>query len=388
MSFQQRRSPRFNNVLATPDTGGGGAVQNPFAPVDAPNPVIRVFSTQLLGWININALSLSVNNQVPVKSFDWTNPILRVTPTNRLGFTQAAALNNIGQDTFHGAVGQGEVHEYPNPRVPVSNTYFLWASTNLFESLLAPTPIAPIDWPNPLVVKRATDNLTLLGSYALYSSVAPLPPFSQLDWPNPQGVKRSVVTSLTHIYYYVVDDSVPFYSQDWPNPLGYSYPINLRTWVYELQESTLTPKPFLQTEWPNPRGKEYPSDLRTFLNNVANLLTSKDLFFGQAGQGPVYDWPNPLRATYPSDLRTFVGQPTLRFLGQDTFYGAPGQVISNLDWPVPKGYAYVIDLKTQSNNLLETTLFTPVTSIGSSLIIVENRFALRLGTSAFYIFIN
>lgn len=230
-----------------------------------------------------------------------------------------------------------------------------------------------------------TDGLNLLLT-TLGTPPAAQAPFSQTDWPNPRVVGRGqdfyaqslLLTTL------LGQDALPFRQQDWKNPTGRRQtPIDIHL---DLLNTTLA-RPFFQTDWQNPLGRTFPSDLRTFLNAAEVHLIGKDLFFGAAGQAPVYDYPNPqpqrkitpdfvpqeslaLQAgtvvAYPfsqtdwqnprgrafsNELRTFLNPSEVQLFGQDQFFAAAGQA-PVYSYPNPQALKKVQDYQQSSQTLL------------------------------------
>jgi len=75
-----------------------------------------------------------------------------------------------------------------------------------------------------------------------------------------------------------------------------------------------------------------------------NPLTTIFMGLGAPPPSTNYDWPNPRGYIPVIDLRTWAWGVPLNLVGQDQFFGLPGN--PNYDWPNPRGYIPAIDLKT------------------------------------------
>lgn len=351
-----------------------------------PNPIVRTANLELRTWTqNLLPTTLGVV-QAPFSQTDW--PVPRgSTPSVELKTYVDGSETWLLKDQFFGAPGQPpNQSDWPNPR---SATPAIELRTDvdplefwlLQDSFFGPPGKAPsFDWPNPRgPVFPITLRTLALGLQQSTLQPSTAPPIVPIDWPNP--IRRVVVPTgnLTHLFYYIQDQTVPYAQTDWPNPSkGPGYPVDLRTWLVNLQQSTLSIPPVVlpynQFDWPNPRGPIYPVALRTLLDGRKTYFVDApafnqfdwpvpkgaraaidlrtwliDLLQGTLAPGPkpflLSEWPVPKGYAYPLELRTFLNAVELNLLGKDTFYGAPGEPPPNYDWPVPKGKPFLITLR-------------------------------------------
>lgn len=369
---------------------GNTALANPLAlraPTyyrrDVANALAGVFATLLGSSIAILS-GTTPATPAPPALYDWPNP--PGLQRGRPDFIAGVNLNLVGQDRFFGAPGQGPVYDYPNPR---GYAYPTELRTHLDPlKILLLVPSRQLDWPNPLGPRRNPDfigpvNLSLVGQDQFFGAPGQGPVY---DYPNPRGYQFPIDlrTQLQSTAPYL-QTTAPFYQTQWPNPPLAAQPAtSLRTHLDPLKLTLLVP--FAQTDWPlPPRAAPYPISLRTHIERNISLLNGQDTIYGANGQVPTYDWQNPrgpLRGNqyfvdrnlaalngkdtiygangevpaydwqnprgyqYAITLRTWTEHNTPLLYGQDTFFGEMGQGPANLDWPVPKGPVFPIDLRT------------------------------------------
>lgn len=282
-----------------------------------PNPQRPTPSQAERTYQSLLSTTLAPLSANPFLPSDWPNPRGYSFAADLRSFIDASEVWLIGQDKFFGAAGQ----------------------------------VVDFDWPNPTLSRRASQEFVQALLSTTLSPIVVVPPFTSFDWPNPQRQVPLAVTSLTSIFYYIIDDNVPFVPMEFSNPGIRRQPLDLKTWLANLQETTLAVPPvppFFFTGWTNPLQRQFPIDLRNFLN--------------------------------PAEIQLF---------GKDQFFGGPGQPPLNIQWPVPKGYVGVIDLKTETLSLLSTTLKpTPAPpGTGHDLILVDGRLAKHI-SGIIYVFLN
>jgi hypothetical protein len=227
----------------------------------------------------------------------------------------------LGQDQFFGAAGQGPTYDWPDPRGPTSAIDLRTWQQNLLQTTLSAAPQAPFSlssWPTPLATRYA--GVTFLNSF--------------------------ILSLIGQDQFFGVPGQGPM-SLDWPLPRGPMPAIDLKTWLLNLQQSTLSAlqPPFGLSDWPNPNRPV--SSPGGWLDPLKLNLLGQDQFFGSPGQGPAnLDWPVPRGFIPAISLRNWTDPIKLNLLGQDQFFSSPGQGPANLDWPNPRGPMAAVDLRT------------------------------------------
>lgn len=242
----------------------------------------------------------------PFTQTDWPNPRAALQTQENRGFVRAANVRLIGLDKFFGAPGQAPHYDWPNPvrpRYPLQPE----APPNLLVTfVVVAAPFYQLDWPNPLTAKQPQENrgflraanVQFIGLDRFFGAPGQAPVY---DWPNPQRPRypvqpESLPNLLTTVFYIVAP---PFYQTNWPNPLALRQPAENRGFVGQSLVRFIGPSPFYQTDWPLPLAPRQPQENRGFTRAANVQLIGLDLFFGAAGEAPVYDWPNPQRPRYP-----------------------------------------------------------------------------------------
>lgn len=167
---------------------------------DWQHPRGPAFPTELRTWLQSPSLGLLqgaptfFGEQGQSKVYDYPNPRGPVHPIGLRTHTQSLVTGTLaGQDALYGAAGEVQAYDYPNPRGPVFSRELLTWAPPVSVALLTftPTPVVPIDWPNPSLGRpfpialrthlHATP-LNLIGQDALVRGVGMAP---VVDFPNP-----------------------------------------------------------------------------------------------------------------------------------------------------------------------------------------------------------
>jgi hypothetical protein len=242
-------------------------------------------------------------------------------------------------------------------------------------------PVAQLDWPNPRGREFPLALRThLQPTITTHDVVVERPP---LGVPIPRA--SSAVAVAAQLMPQTVPPApppAPFAPLAWPNPEGRRFPAELRSWAQAPQQAPAAAVPVSPFDWPLPRGASFPVALRTFTAGPQPTPAATAAPFATT------DWPLPARRAAPvASLTVNLLETTLAPDGTVTYPRAA--VISNArradgsvalgaqaqqrapqitaaaaldlaslpkDWPNPRGAIPARELRTWSQNLLESTL--------------------------------
>ena len=244
-------------------------------PAWLPRPSLT-FPIALRSWTN-NNLQNTLQADVqpdPFKSQAWALPIPPRHPAALLNWAQ-----NLQQSTLAPAptVNPFRTERFPLPtRVRYEALRYQWEQYYTIDEN-APPAGAVDEVPSgpryPIGLRTWTQNL-------LQSTLAPsqvVNPFVNLPVQNPRGPARAV-SLLSWESHFTTTTDRPAPQPVLDVPRGPSYPVELRTWLQALLQSTLTPpqstQPFFNAPVPNPLGYAFPLDLRTW--TVSQRLADPD----------------------------------------------------------------------------------------------------------------
>ncbi len=361
----RRAWPVGTNAYA-PGPGPQPFNQNEWASPRSPSAVVDLRTWRTPG---IQAAAVAA----PFVPVEWTLP--KTAPPPNRGFTDQSQRN---RDTFFGAPGQVPDYDWPNPVRPRPAQVDLY---NLEQALPIQllVPFLQTEWPNPLKARPAVDLANVEQPLPIQLLVSA--PFGQVDWPLPRlaRVHPSAWTLELQQSTLPTVAAAPFWLSDWPIVRPVVQAIDLRTHVLNLQQGTLGTivPPFVPGDWPNPRGKDFPIVLRTGTDGrkayhvdltpahltewpnprgltpslelrtaVANLL---EYTLGQGTPFSLSEWPLPIGKVFPVALRT-----SLEW--RDLVLVDPLPTGRQTDWPNPRDGGRIIDLRTWTGNLQESTL--------------------------------
>lgn len=296
-------SNRLLDLLKAKDKQFAGAGQ--WKSYDYPNPVgwdVRSGaqpSVDLKTWIHgLDRLLLGKDRQFrgpgQWTTYDWPNPNLgRVRDVTLLTWTQSPRPVAVTQAPF-------SQDDWPNPTIVARSLDLLaWVQGPVPPATVIQNPFAQGDWPNPSARQRDIGLLTWTQGPKPVSLQAP---FTQVDWPNPKG---PITLSWTFIVQGPIPNApiaaAPFSQGEWPNPRGFVSPV--WTFLDPVRVNLIgKDKAFGTTlanyDWPIPPGPVYPLELRTFLQNLqqntlAPFVLSPFNFTG---------WSNPPGALFSTEL--------------------------------------------------------------------------------------
>lgn len=295
-----------------------GVLARPFAVFEWATPTRGRIALEFGQPQNLVATTLATPAAAPLIPIEWVTPRGREYPTALRTWLQT-------RQAYHVDTMALRPLDWPNPLRAGVSLELRTAANNLQQSTLgsivppAP-PFVPIEWANPVGRPYAVSLRTLTDGRKAFH--VDLSPFGLTDWPNPRGPAHPIalrtwanspfqlapapfvlsdwplprgVASASTLRPFQIARALgllePLPSgrlQDWPNPRGPRAADDLKTWLANLQESTLAPglKPFGLSEWPNPRGRGYPHVLRTWVDWRELGLVDIQPF-------ALIDWPNP-----------------------------------------------------------------------------------------------
>lgn len=193
-----------------------------------------------------------------------------------------------------------------------------------------PLPFNQLDWPVP---KGATPSI---GLRTWQASFLKLPPFRQNDWPVPKGATASIALRTLTSGVNPPEDVTYLPSQaNFLNPWGPGRSVSLYTWLSAntalIPAATVTVDEPAEAAYFNPWGAAYPVSLRTWTNAGIQAAPDTTNVPCQAS------FLNPWGPTPPNSLYAWVVTPQL-VSAASPFY--------QTDWPVPRGPAYPVSLRT------------------------------------------
>jgi hypothetical protein len=284
---------------------------------------------------------------VPFTQTAWPLPATKREPER--GFVRGSRELLIGQDQFFGLAGSPSF-DWPNPRGP---QYPVGLRSHLVGNLLETTlasqdqlPFRQTEWPVAPAPKRAplADPLNLLGTTLAV-------PFSQTNWPLPlRRVAGDVSFTQTSALSLQSVAAAPFTQSDWPLPSArQTGAISLRTWTEGRKAYYVDLSPFGPTEWPLARGTALAIASRGWSQNLLETTLSTPVVAAPFSQT---EWPLPApRPSWQALRASAIG----RFPGQIE----PLPTGRLQDWPNPVGTPGIRDLRTWTQDLATSTLFTP-----------------------------
>lgn len=292
--FPNPRGPIFSNELRT---WIGKAVPAPPSPpisnYDQPNPRGYVYSTELRTFLQ----NIAPTNPLPSNITNWPNPIGYQHPQDLRSWINKG-FNELEAGII--LIPAEANYDWPNPKGYIYPSDLRTFTQNTSQSLksLAPVPLIPFDWPNPIVKTWTPAPVVFTNSL---QGLGLQPPVKQLDWPNPVRQTNPVdylsYTNRSDLLYGFL--APPINQTEWPNPRGYVYPSDLRFWSQGIIAAEDTP-PGNQYAWPNPiLGKWSPGNL-TFISGISRELAS----VVNTPPATTYDRPNPTGPILAIGLKT------------------------------------------------------------------------------------
>lgn len=266
-------------------TGADAATTTAMTPTSQPNGVFAVCISQINGptvtaGTGFAALSTIVGYNAlasDTSGTEWKRTTSISTVAGTFTLSASDEPNNIGVIITEAGGGGGAKPFIPIDfflynRLPRPQNYNASARTDLIgkDVFFGGAGLAPdYDWPNPLKWRTRSDK-----------------------WP----IDLRTYTDASEFWmlkdtFFGAPGQVNNYN--WTNPRIAGFPLELRTLLENLLETTLAPTiaPFYVTEWTNPKRINFPLDLRTF-TDASEFWMLRDQFFGVGGN-PNYSWPNP-----------------------------------------------------------------------------------------------
>lgn len=275
----------------------------PFSLQDQPNPRGYIYPNELRTFLNAMESQLIGKDQMfgapgQVPQYDFPNP----QPVRR-SYDVGGGVANLLETTLSAIQPPFFQIDWPNPRGPQRLTDMHAALTNLLTNTLGivvQAPFVQLDWPNPQVANRAIElrtfvdqlKINLLGKDQFFG--APGQPPANYDQPNPRGytypvVCRVFVGPLNNALLASIGP-VPFAQNEWPNPQIARQPIVLRTFLDPTKIHLIGKDQFFgapgqvpaNLHWPVPQGYRYPVDLRWWMNNLLQGTLTPPVLFRMA----------------------------------------------------------------------------------------------------------
>lgn len=285
-------------------------------------------------------------------------------------------INLIGQDRIYGDPGEAPVYYWYAPwgtKYPVSLRTYI--KEDITDTLLGADVVngETTEWTVPKGPGYPLDLRTWVYDQPLKNLIGEdLVPGEITEWIVPKGQRYAVPrewlqnhsedTLLGQDQIYGAPGQVPTYGQT-PNPSGKPLPISNRWWEWDEVINNLAGQDTIYGapgEVPNvnlpltPRGYPYPVSLRWWESDeLTGNLQGQDVIYGAPGESPSHDWPLPPKGpAYPLSNRTYAYDEPLRdLIGQDLI---PGEIT---EWIVPKGYPFAIPLRSwQQDHITDTLL--------------------------------
>lgn len=300
------------------------------------------------------------------QTYDYPNP--HVSPRLALTHTDSFKLELRSKDQFFGSFGQVPTYDWPSlpkrlnpPPTHLDSFKLELISQDKFFGV-AGNPLT--DYPNPktapFVLKSHTDSfkLELIGQDALPIGFKEL---GSLAYQNKLKLDY-IINLLENTLGIVIPPPPPFFLTEWPLPFTNK---DTKSFIDETkiqligQDFVLLPS----YDQPNPVKALRNLNFEELLNLLSNTLGIIPTPFAQ------YDWSNPKKFGSP---QTFLDETKINLIGQDLI------PIRNFDQSLPVGRIAIIDLRTLTVDLLQTTL-KPAPILGDNgLIYIEGRIARKL----------
>lgn len=293
-----------------------------------PNPAAAT-PTTTGAWALVLVGTNSVDAAVTVPSGYGNHATTTTSTTTVAGATKSGLTASVAED-------------------PPSWTNWISSGWRTYTIILRPAAdVAPFIGPpsNSLGNVSFPQSLRTWTQSPFIGNIPPyVPPFRQNDWPNPKGAASSIRihVDMAKLPLYAAGTVKPFNQADWPLPNVAPYAVQLRTWIQQPYIGDIPvptgQAPFRNTDWPNPKAAARPIDSRGQQSLILTTLAS------------------PIGKSTPSiQFRPLpkIDGPLTQSLALATFAATPVRPVL---WPQPITALYPQNLRTWTQNLLETTL--------------------------------